>query len=59
MDWPATYRRAMTILTTMRKITIIRGKRLRWGIIAFSFETPVGPIPGRRFHFGMSITNKT
>jgi len=33
------------ILTTMRKITTIRGKRLRCLAIKTSVEAPVGPVP--------------
>jgi hypothetical protein len=51
MDWPASYRRVKVILTLSSKITTIRHKGLRWFCIAFSFETPAGPIPGRRFSF--------
>jgi len=44
-DWPRSYRRVMIILTTTRKITIIRGKRLRWSSIITSVEAPAGPVP--------------
>jgi len=40
------------ILTTMRKITSIRGKRLRWSSIETSVEAPVGPIPAGGFISG-------
>jgi hypothetical protein len=42
----------MMTLTTMRKITTIRGKRLRWYRIKTSAEAPVGPIPAGDFISG-------
>jgi hypothetical protein len=58
MDWPATYRRLKVILTLRSKIITMHHKGLRWFLTAFSFETPAGPIPGRRFHFRRLITKK-
>lgn len=58
MGWPASYRRMKVILTFRSKITTMTHKGLRWFCIAFSFETPAGPIPGRRFHFQRVITKK-
>jgi len=45
-------------LTLTRKITTIRGQRVRCCIIVTSFGTPVRATPGRRSYFQALIVNE-
>ena len=58
MGWPASYRRVMVTLTVTRKITDIRGQRVRCCIIVTSLGTPVRGTPGRRSYFQALIVNE-
>ncbi len=58
MGWPASYRRVMVTLTLTRKITTIRGQRVRCCLIVTSLGTPVRVTPGRRSYFQALIVNE-